>query len=145
MKFYHPEITIQMMKYSAILVLMIALFIPFACQVEEDDLPGGGTDELAKFVGTWNVSDNPARLNYTVKIVKDPVYADQVIMNNFADAGGSAVGRVSGSAIMISKQAIGSGFYASGSGTLEKTDRLRFTFILDDGIDAENREALFTR
>ncbi len=133
------------MKNPLLVLLLFLMIIPYSCQVEDDDPSGGTVDEQAKFIGTWSVSDNPARLNYTVKIVRDPVYADQVILNNFADAGGSAVARISGSSLVISKQAIGSGYYASGNGVLEKSDRLRFLFALEDGIDAENREAIFTR
>ncbi|MEJ2596019.1 MAG: hypothetical protein P8100_13055 [bacterium] len=133
------------MKNPLLILFLFLVILPFSCQVAEEDTPGGSVDDQAKFIGTWSVSDNPARLNYTVKIVRDPVYEDQVILNNFADAGGSAVARISGSSLVISKQTIGSGYYASGNGILEKSDQLRFTFTLDDGIDAENREALFTR
>ena len=128
-----------------ILLLLSIAFLPFACQVEDDDLPGGGIDEISKFIGTWVVSDNPARINYTVKITRDPVYADQIYLNNFADAGGNAVGRVSGTTIILSYQSVGDGYYVQGSGTYVKSDRLEFTFNLDDGIDAENRVAVFTR
>jgi hypothetical protein len=116
-----------------------------SCQTDELGDPGDGPDDAEKFLGTWNVNDQSARLNYTVKITRDPVYANQVIMQNFADAGGSATGSVVGNTITIDKQPIGDNYNAEGTGNFIKTDRLIFTFDLDDGIDLEKREATFTK
>lgn len=80
-----------------------------------------------------------------MKIERDPVYEDQVYLQNFADAGGSAVGRVIGNTVVIDKQAIGGDYNTEGSGSYEKSDRLVFDFDLDDGIDSEARVATFSK
>ena len=123
------------------LVLFLSLFI--SCQTDPIDYPS--SDDVEKFLGSWNVNDQSARLNYQVTIVRDPVYEDQVYLQNFADAGGSAVGRVIGNTIVIDKQAVGNDYNAEGSGHYEKSDRLVFDFDLDDGIDSESRVATFSK
>ena len=123
------------------LVLFLSLFI--SCQTDPIDYPS--SDDVEKFLGSWNVNDQSARLNYQVTIVRDPVYEDQVYLQNFADAGGNAVGRVIGNTIVINKQAVGNDYNAEGSGQYEKSDRLVFEFDLDDGIDSEARVATFSK
>ncbi len=126
-----------------ILFLLISLMtFHFSCTTEDLGDPG---DDVSKFLGTWSVNDQSARINYHVKIERDPVYKDQVYLQNFADAGGSAVGRVIGNTIVIDKQAVGNDYNAEGSGQYEKSDRLVFDFDLDDGIDSEARVAAFSK
>lgn len=102
-------------------------------------------DQVAKFLGSWNVSDQPARLNYVVKIERSQINSDQVIMKNFGDLGGSAVGLVVKNNIVIDKQDIGSNFKSEGSGFYVNEKKLEFEFFLDDGIDNELRKATFTK
>lgn len=132
------------MRIRPIIFFLLISFMTFHFSCQTDDLGDPG-DDVSKFIGTWSVSDQPARVNYQVKIERDPVYEDQVYLQNFADAGGSAVGRVIGNTIVIDKQAIGSDYNAEGSGQYEKSDRLVFEFDLDDGIDSEGRVATYTK
>jgi hypothetical protein len=98
-----------------------------------------------KFLGTWNVSDQPARLNYIVKIKQSVTASDQVILENFADLGKNAVGLVVNNTIILDSQNIGSGFTTEGTGDFVNENKLQFEFFLDDGIDKELRKAIFTR
>jgi len=104
-----------------------------------------GTNDRDKFLGTWNVSDQPARLNYQVTIKKSVASSDQVILDNFADLGTGVVGLVVKNTIVIDQQDIGSGFTTEGTGDYINDKKLSFDFLLDDGIDKEQRKATFTR
>jgi hypothetical protein len=119
------------------------LFILQACAIEDDNT--GYTDPRDKFIGTWSVSDQPGRINYTVNISKNPAQSTHVLLNNFADMGGSANGLVVGSRIIIDKQEIGNDFLSNGTGTYISSGRLEFEFVLDDGIELESRAAIYSR
>jgi len=130
-------------RYKWILPVMAMLLITYSCQTDPDST--GGQDDVQKFLGQWSVSDQPARLNYYVTIERDPVYEDQIYLNNFADAGDKAIGIVVGNRIVIDKQDIGSGYKASGAGEYINSKSLKFEFILDDGIDNDPRKADFSK
>lgn len=123
-------------------VLLVVVFILHSCTIEDDT---GYTDPRDKFIGTWSVSDQPGRINYVVSIVKNPAQSTDVLLNNFADMGGSANGLVVGSKIIIDKQNIGNDFLSNGTGTYVSSGRLEFEFLLDDGIELESRVAVFSK
>ena len=123
-------------------VFIAVLFLFQSCAIEDDS---GYTDPREKFIGTWNGSDQPGRINYVVSIVKNPAQSTNVLLYNFADMGGSANGLVVGSKIIIDNQNIGSDFLSNGTGTYISSGSLQFEFILDDGIEMETRKASFTR
>ena len=130
-------------KWAVKAILFLAFLLVFqACAVEDDNNPD---DPIDKFLGTWNVSDQPARINYTVTIVRNPSQSANVLLNNFADMGESADGLVVGNTIIIDKQNIGNDFLCNGTGTHKSANQLEFIFVLDDGIDLENRKAIFTK
>jgi hypothetical protein len=128
--------------------LLLVSFLIFAASCGDfgiEDNPAID-DKVEKFLGTWSVSDQPARLNYTVKIERSPINADEyVILNNFGDLGGSAVGLVVQNTIVIDNQGIGNGFKAEGSGNYLSEKKMEFEFFLDDGIEKELRKATFTK
>lgn len=131
-------------KIVGILAVIFLISITYSCEVDPDT-PDGQPDEVAKYLGSWSVSDQPARLNYYVTIERDPVYSDQVYLQNFADAGGKAIGLVSGDRIILDKQSIGSGYSTSGEGKYINSKSLQFEFNLDDGIDNDPRKATFAK
>jgi len=134
---------ITLKKWAVKAILFLAFLLVFqACAVEDDNNPA---DPIDKFLGTWNVNDQPGRINYTVTIVRNPSQSVNVLLNNFADMGESANGLVVGNTIVIDKQNIGNDFLCNGTGTYKTSQQLEFEFILDDGIDQENRTAIFTR
>lgn len=126
--------------YTAFFLVVVFLFQ--SCAIEDDS---DYSDPRDKFIGTWNVSDQPGRINYTVNISKNPAQSTNVLLNNFADMGGSANGLVVGSKIIIDKQNIGNDFFSNGTGTFISSGRLEFDFVLDDGIDLESRVAVFSK
>lgn len=123
-------------------ILLVVVFLFQSCAIEDDS---DYSDPRDKFIGTWNVSDQPGRINYTVNISKNPAQSANVLLNNFADMGGSADGLVVGNRIIIDKQPIGNDFLSNGTGTYISENRLEFAFVLDDGIDLEDRKAVFGR
>ena len=133
------------MRPFLLFVLISLMTFQYSCTADGLVSTEDPTDDVSKFLGNWNVSDQPARVNYQVKIERDPVYQDQVYLQNFADAGESAIGRVVGNTIIIDKQPVGSDYNAEGFGSYEKSTRLLFEFDLDDGIDLESRVANYTR
>ena len=123
-------------------ILLVVVFLFQSCAIEDDS---DYSDPREKFVGTWNVSDQPGRINYSVNISKNPAQSTNVLLYNFADMGGSANGLVVGNRIIIDKQPIGNDFLSNGTGNFMSENRLEFTFVLDDGIDLEDRKAVFSR
>lgn len=132
------------MTSSWISILVIGLILMIT-SCETTDPADDPVDQVEKFIGTWNVSDQPARLNYVVNIERSPVFGDRVILVNFADMGNSAIGFVVNNTIVIDEQEIGVGFKTEGSGTFINDQLLEFEFFLDDGIDKELRKAIFTK
>lgn len=124
--------------------LAYLLFFMSACTEVAGD-PNSDNDDVQKFLGTWSVSDLPARVNYSVKIERVPLNDNQVILNNFGDLGGQATGLVVNNTIVIDLQNIGSGYQSEGSGTYVNSKQLQFEFFLDDGIDKELRKATFSK
>lgn len=124
------------------IVLLLVFTIGF---VGCDTIDSPDDDPIEKYLGTWQVSDQPARLNYEVIISPNPANSAEVLLKNFADLGGSAIGLVVGNSIVIDKQSIVDEYKVDGTGTYIKSTELRFDYDLDDGIDNEARKSVFTR
>ncbi len=112
---------------------------------EGDDIVGPASDDLEKFLGSWKVSDNAARINYTVNIQRNPSNSSQLLLVNFGDDGGSAKALVVGINMIIDEQPIGQNYSSSGEGTYVNASRLEFSFSLNDGIDIQRRNAVYTK
>lgn len=128
-------------KKSTIALLLIFTIAFVGCETTTTD----DTDPREKYYGTWQVSDQPARLNYEVIISPNPANSAEVLLKNFADLGGSAIGLVVGNSIVIDTQTIADEYKVDGTGTYIKSTELRFDYDLDDGIDNEARKSVFTR
>jgi len=129
---------------SLFFAILITSF--YACVDTFDLNPGGGSVEnVTKFLGTWHVSDQADRLNYDVVIKRNTNDSTSVILENFADMRGSAMGMVIGNTVVISLQSIGGGMMSEGSGSYLSAKELKFNFILDNGIDSESRVAFFSK
>lgn len=133
-----------MLKTVFKFLLITLVFSAVSCTTTDGD-PGGVENDRDKFLGSWNVSDQPARINYIVRIDADPLYSSQVIMNNFGDLGSTVVGIVINNTVVIDQQDAGSGFSTEGSGNYVNASTLQFEFFLDDGIDKELRKASFSK
>jgi len=126
-------------------IFAVLLFLIASCGVNDIDGNQDNDDKVEKFLGTWNVSDQPTRLNYIVAIERSPLYSDRVLLDNFADLGNKAIGLVVDNTIVIDQQDIGNGFTTEGSGNYISENKLVFEFFLDDGIDKELRRATFAK
>ncbi len=126
--------------------IILAFLLSFTgCISDEDGGTGGGSpDIVAKFIGTWQVTDSKARLNYEVKIERDALSDTKIILKNFAGIGGQVKGGVVGNAVVIEQQST-SGYDIEGTGSYSNSQLLNFTFLLSDGIDEEMRKAEFVR
>lgn len=124
---------------QAILVIGIIFFESCAT------IPIDESDDIDKYIGVWNVNDQPARINYKVTITANPSNSAEILLNNFADLGNSAVGLVVGNSLVIDNQTLGSSYSVSGSGSYINSGKLEFNFDLNDGIDIDSRVAVFTR
>ncbi len=102
-------------------------------------------DPLEKFLGVWQVSDQPARLNYEVTLERSFSNTVEILLINFADLGGTAVGLVVGNSIIIDKQSVTKDYQVEGTGFYVSPTELRFEYELDDGIDIEKRKAQFIK
>lgn len=122
-------------------IFLFGLLLIGSCNVTPDD----DTDDIEKFLGTWKVNDQDARLNYNVSIIANPSNSAEILLNNFANLGSSAVGLVVGNSVVIDSQPLGSGYSVSGSGSYINKGKLEFNFDLNDGIDTDSRVAVFTK
>lgn len=134
----------MIMKLLRIAIIFLFFGI-LSCSTVEDG--GGATpvDETQKFLGKWNVSDQPARLNYVVEITKRPGYDNEIILDNFADLGSQATGLVVKNNIIIDQQSLGGPYSTEGTGLFINANKLEIDFFLDDGIDKEARKSIYTK
>lgn len=130
-------------KYN--FLLFIFIFLLSSCVDDFDFNPDDSTDIVEKFLGTWHVSDQADRLNYDVVIVRNSNDSTSIILKNFADMRGQAIGYVFGNNVVIGSQNIGGGMMCEGTGNYINSGELRFNFILDDGIDSESRIGYFSK
>ena len=129
------------MKSISISLLIVFAIGFFGCVTDGDT---DDDDPIEKYLGMWQVSDQPARLNYVVTIQRNLSNSTEVLLLNFADLGGTAVGLVVGNSVIIDKQALTSEYKVEGTGTYIGSAELRFDYELDDGIDIEKRKSVFT-
>lgn len=129
-----------------LLVLVATLVGLSSCALDDEiDIPGGDSDNRTKFLGSWSVSDNALKLNYEVTIDRDNTNSAMVVLRNFAGSGSNASGLVVGNSIVIESQGIGQDWQVNGNGTYKNSNRLDFTYMLQIGGSAEDRQAIFTR
>ncbi len=128
-------------KLFTLLVLSFGIIVITSCVDTSQD----NISDIYKYLGTWNVSDQSARINYSVSIIANPSNSSEIIMNNFADLNTTAIALVVGNSLAIDSQSLGSGISVSGSGSFVASGELQFSFDLDDGIDVDSRIATFTK
>jgi len=135
-----------MKTYKAFLAILIVIGLGFGgCAVDNIDIPGGSSDNIQKFLGTWSVVDNGLKLNYEVTIDRNPSNSTTVLMRNFAGSGSTAEALVVSNSLAIESQVIGQSWYVSGNGSYKSDTRLEITYSLEIGGEQEQRSAVFTR
>lgn len=131
-----------MIKIKSILAsALIITLLMFSCT----DTPDNGGDDIQKYVGTWSVSDQSARINYSVIITANPSNSAEILLENFAGLGSTAIALVIDNSLAIDSQSLTQGYSVSGSGNYVNSKKLVINFDLNDGIDNEQRVATFTR
>ena len=103
------------------------------------------TEDRNNYVGTWSVSDQASKLNYSVTITINPSNSTEILLNNFADLNTTAVGLVIGRSVVIDNQQLGSEYSVNGSGSYINSGKLEFNFSLNNGIDIDSRVASYTK
>ena len=131
--------TLRLFKAVTVFITVVLTFN--SCAPTDDN----ELNPITKFVGTWSVNDQPARLNYEVTIDYNPLNSAEVVLKNFADLGNSAVGLVVGNTIVIDSQVLSGDNSVSGSGSYINENKLSFNYQLDNGIDKESRVAIFSK
>ncbi|MDD3637209.1 MAG: hypothetical protein AB7D35_03530 [Bacteroidales bacterium] len=129
-----------------LLLLFVATLSFSSCALDEEiDIPGGGTDAVSKYLGSWSVTDNAAKLNYEVNIDRNSSNSSMVVLRNFAGSGANADGLVVSNSLIVEDQLIGAGWRVAGTGKYINEDKLNFTYTLEIGGNVENRVATFSR
>ena len=132
--------------YASLIVLFVVLMSFGGCALDEEiDIPGGSSDAILKYLGTWSVTDNAAKLNYEVTIDRSELNSSMVIIRNFAGSGARADGLVVSNSLIVEDQEIGSGWYVSGSGRYVNENLINFNYTLEIGGEIESRVATFRR
>lgn len=131
---------------SIFLVLLVLLTVPLfqSCELDEAIDPDDD-DPAAIFLGSWSVSDNATKLNYTVSIQKNPNNSTEVLIQNFAGSGDQARALVTGKTLTLTSSNIGNNWSISGSGVYKNDSRIDFNYSLTIAGDQESRFALFSR
>jgi hypothetical protein len=129
------------------LVLFFVALLAFGgCALDDEiDIPGGDTDAVTKYLGTWSVTDNALKLNYEVTIDRNTMNSSMVILRNFAGSGANADGLVVSNSLIIEGQVIGDGWTVSGTGRYINENKIDFPYSLEIGGNIENINAIFSR
>lgn len=138
----------RQVKLFLSLVVLFAVAGFFSCSSDDSTSPQAPVDPVAKFLGTWHVADNAARLNYDVTIERHKIYPKtKVYLYNFGDLSGRIDGEVVGNTILIHNAVTGTQGYTidDGTGTWINASRLDFNYTLNDGIETVVRQAVFTK
>jgi hypothetical protein len=112
-----------------LIISLLALQLP-ACVPTEDVNPD---DPVAKFLGSWKVTETCSRMNYNVDIQQDPGNSAQVLIYNFCNPGSGydpAVGLVVTNSIIVSSQTIGEGWTVSGTGIYQANGTISWDYSL---------------
>ena len=97
-------------------LLLTAIFVFHSCTKENDLINDGDIRE--SFIGNWGANDQCSKQAYGVNISLDLENSSQVLINNFANTGHTAVAVIAGSSIYVESQDIGGGYTANGNGKL---------------------------
>lgn len=129
-----------------LVLFFVALLALGGCALEDEiDIPGGDTDAVNKYLGSWSVTDNATKLNYEVTIDSNAMNSSMVILRNFAGSGANADGLVVSNSLIIEGQVIGDGWIVSGTGHYVNENRINFPYTLEIGGNIESRSATFSR
>ncbi len=128
---------------SLYILYLFTILSAVSC-VPEDTLGPDTGDPRDKFIGSWTFNETPAArgidATYTVTISNDAGNSSQVMLRNFASAGGmySAYGIVTSNRITIPSQEMAPGFIIEGSGTMSTTTSMDWEYTITAGGDMDS-------
>lgn len=137
---------------TKILFLLLSLFVFFTISCEElGDIDDTG-DPRDKMTGTWQFVENSKKngqsISYTVYISKDPGNSSQVILENFGNPGTSDIqstGIATSSQIVVTEQTLSNGWVIEGSGKLDGTETMNWSYSIIAGGDIEQYTAVASK
>lgn len=135
------------MKRTVRLLQLLFILPLFVSCVPDDELGPDTGDPRDKFIGSWHFNESPAvrdlDASYTVTISYDESNSSQVLLRNFANAGGmySAYGIVTSNSITVPSQEMATGFVVEGSGTMSTLSAMDWEYTITAGGDIENYTA----
>ena len=131
--------------FFGLLLLVASISLFHSCELD-DDLDPNSDDPAAFFLGSWSVTDNATKVNYSVEIIRNPLNSTEVLLQNFAGSGDPNVrALVVGTTLRLISVFIGDDWKISGTGKLSNQNRIDFYYTLEIGGDEEERFALFSR
>jgi hypothetical protein len=132
----------------AVRVLTALVLLAFAGCTSDNPSPSPA-DPRETFVGTWNVVESSQKLTYQASIVLDPSSTTRVLIHNFAGSGSTgnpAAAEVSGTSItLVTGQVIGDGWSVAGGGSLSGSNKINWTYTVNDGANLYSLTAVYTR
>jgi hypothetical protein len=134
------------MKTKILLSLIGMIVLLFSTCIPTDD--PNPDDPVAKFIGTWKVTETCNRMNYNVEIQRDPGNSSQVLLYNFGNPGSGydpAVGLVVTNTIYVSSQTIGEGWTVNGDGTYQSDGTIHWNYDLIIGSYTYTCTATFSQ
>ncbi len=135
------------MKIKSIISLAVLLLMIAGCMTDQTTNPNS-SDPRDKFLGDWKVTETCSRMNYNVNISYDPQNSAQVLITNFGNPGSGyspAVALVTGNTIYVSSQTIGSGWSVSGSGTMNDSGKINWSYDLVINGSGQSCTATYSR
>lgn len=131
--------------YITSLILAAAIFMS-SC--EDDNPPGGNTNYIDSFIGTWSVSEttgNNAPQFYNVLITRGSSDAQIRIEGLYNEPGVNVFASINGFSITIPQQSIGGIDFASGTGQANANfDQITLDFVANDGTGDDQVSAILT-
>ena len=130
--------------------LFIIMVSFVSCTLDENVDPDTG-DPRDAVTGSWRFNESPAARNvdasYTVTITNDAGNSSQVMLRNFANAGGnySAYGIVTSGRITVPSQEMAPGFEVEGSGDIQSLSSMNWEYTIVAGGDMESYTATATK
>ncbi len=138
-----------MKRFRTFSTVILPAFLLILSRCTTDTPSPTPADPRDSFVGTWMVSESGQKNTYQVVITLDPASSTNVLISNFAASGSSgnpAVAVVSGTNItLISNQVIGDGWVINGGGALSGSNKINWTYTLNDGANLYHLTAVYTR
>ena len=127
---------------------LMVIFATFAVCTSEDPSPSPA-DPRESFVGNWMVNETGMKRTFECTITLDQSSTTRVLISNFAGSGPTsnpAVAEVSGNTInLIPDQVIGDGWIINGGGVLSGSNKINWSYTLNNGADLFSLTAVFTR